>query len=412
MKLYFKKAGAYLACLMMIITLLPSAAIARDAMDTERTDCALAITYPKPNITFRLYYVAKASAYGEFTPADDFKDYKVSFTGLDSSGWKNLAATLDGYVKRDKLQPVDKKSTDKNGKLTFSGKRTGLYLVTWDKHIAGGYTYKPQPFLVSLPQADENDNWVYSVDAEPKYDKNKTTHGGPGNPDTVNRRVMKIWKDDGNKAERPKSVTVQLLKNGEVYKEVTLSTDNNWRHEWKGLSKADTWQIVEKNVPEGYSVSVGREGITFTVTNTKDEPKDDPTQPKDDPTNPPDNPKDDPTNPPDNPKDDPTNPPDNPKDDPTNPPHNPKDDPTEPHDDSTEPSDDEDGDEDGDDDMDTPNNKYNNPREKATNPGGGGTIPQTGQLWWPVPMLMCGGMGLLTAGLMRRRKSESGETDE
>lgn len=405
MKLYFKRAGAYLACLMMIIMLLPSAAIARDAMDTERTDCTLSITYPKPNITFRLYYVAKASQYGEFTAVGDFEDYKVSFADLSASGWKSLAATLDGYAKRDKLQPEEKKNTDKNGKLTFSGKKVGLYLVSWDKHNADGYTYTPQPFLISLPMADENDNWVYDAKAEPKYDKNKTPHDGPGNPNTIDRRVMKIWKDDGNKADRPKSVTVQLLRNGEVYNEATLNADNNWRHEWKGLRKADTWQIVEKNVPKGYSVSVGKEGNTFTVTNTKDEPKDDPTQPKDDPTNPPDNPKDDPTNPPDNPKDDPTNPPDNPKDDPTNPKDNPKDK-------STEPSDDEGDDEDGDDDMDVPNDEYNNPHRKTPNSGREGTIPQTGQLWWPVPMLMCGGMGLFAAGLMRRRKSESGETDE
>ncbi|MBQ3591711.1 MAG: Cna B-type domain-containing protein, partial [Clostridia bacterium] len=30
-------------------------------------------------------------------------------------------------------------------------------------------------------------------------------------------------------------------------------------------------------------------------------------------------------------------------------------------------------------------------------------IPQTGQLWWPVPMLLAAGMGLILVGLLRRR---------
>jgi len=30
-------------------------------------------------------------------------------------------------------------------------------------------------------------------------------------------------------------------------------------------------------------------------------------------------------------------------------------------------------------------------------------IPQTGQLWWPVPLLLAGGLALIAAGLIRRR---------
>jgi len=31
------------------------------------------------------------------------------------------------------------------------------------------------------------------------------------------------------------------------------------------------------------------------------------------------------------------------------------------------------------------------------------TLPQTGQLWWPVPLLLAGGLALIAAGLIRRR---------
>ena len=35
-------------------------------------------------------------------------------------------------------------------------------------------------------------------------------------------------------------------------------------------------------------------------------------------------------------------------------------------------------------------------------PGGGKKLPQTGQLWWPVPVLACAGLGCIAVGLFRR----------
>ena len=47
------------------------------------------------------------------------------------------------------------------------------------------------------------------------------------------------------------------------------------------------------------------------------------------------------------------------------------------------------------------------PTSPATNPttSGGKKLPQTGQLWWPVPMLACGGLGCIVVGLFRRRRA-------
>lgn len=47
-------------------------------------------------------------------------------------------------------------------------------------------------------------------------------------------------------------------------------------------------------------------------------------------------------------------------------------------------------------------NTCNKPTESATP-----TLPQTGQLWWPVPVLMAAGLLMLIIGLIRRRNSDS-----
>ena len=44
------------------------------------------------------------------------------------------------------------------------------------------------------------------------------------------------------------------------------------------------------------------------------------------------------------------------------------------------------------------------PTEKPSTPSGGGKLPQTGQLWWPVPVLICMGLGCIAVGLFRRRE--------
>ena len=43
--------------------------------------------------------------------------------------------------------------------------------------------------------------------------------------------------------------------------------------------------------------------------------------------------------------------------------------------------------------------------EPTTPPSPGGSkLPQTGQLWWPVPVLICMGLGCIAVGLLRRRE--------
>ena len=37
----------------------------------------------------------------------------------------------------------------------------------------------------------------------------------------------------------------------------------------------------------------------------------------------------------------------------------------------------------------------------------GGKLAQTGQLWWPVPVLICAGLGCIVVGLFRRRRDQN-----
>ena len=69
----------------------------------------------------------------------------------------------------------------------------------------------------------------------------------------MSRKVQKVWEDDGNEANRPEEITVQLLENGTVVDTVILNRKNNWEYTWDDLESSSKWQIVEADVPAGYT---------------------------------------------------------------------------------------------------------------------------------------------------------------
>lgn len=266
------------------------------------------------NVDFRIYRVASGPETGGYTLSGVFQDYPIALEGLDSSGWRALAQTLDAYAARDDLPPLQTKRTGRDGRAEFTGLTAGLYLIRGERYIAGEKTNTPEPMLVTLPVLTQENEWNYNVAVSCKFES------GDSSSDRVLRTVLKIWEDDGNEKKRPEKISVQLLENGTVVDTVTLDAENNWEHTWEGLTADSKWQVAEAETPEGYTVSVAQEGTAFVMTNTYSA----------DPSSPP----------------------------PSTPP----------------------------------------------------TAPQTGMLWWPVPLLVCGGLLLLAAGcLIRRRHSEQND---
>ncbi len=80
--------------------------------------------------------------------------------------------------------------------------------------------------------------------------------------------VHKVWEDN-NYPERPESVTVKLLKDGEVSEEVVLNDANQWTYTWDELDDRYAW-TVEEVVSEGYEVSYTSQDNTIFITNRMD----------------------------------------------------------------------------------------------------------------------------------------------
>ena len=87
--------------------------------------------------------------------------------------------------------------------------------------------------------------------------------------------VHKAWDDNGY-PNRPDSVTVHLLRDGEKHEEIVLNADNQWTYTWDELDDRYSWS-VEEDVPVGYEATYKTEDTTVFITNHKDwEPAPDP----------------------------------------------------------------------------------------------------------------------------------------
>ena len=371
-----------LSLLLCAVCLMPEAAAVRAPGTIEGFDsgrkCSLTVTYPhaeeavtRPQV--RLYQVASVDAGLSFVPVGGFAGMEGLGGDLADAkrtgNWFELVPDLQNAAESGNFDKAggSPKQVEADGKVRFEGLQPGLYLVTADNYQrieddgkGGTRTVfcTPSSYLICLPNYDGG-RWVYDIASTAKYQESAR--------DKIQIHVFKVWEDQNDRLDiRPESVTVALLRGGVIVDRVTLHDGNNWSYTWTDLdnSGAGQWSVTELNVPQGYRFTISKTGTnlgwTFEVENYIPT-----TTPPNRPTPPPGEPEE-----PDIPLEDPEVPKGEPPEEPL-----PPDEEIEIEDEEVPLAD----------------------------------LPQTGQLWWPVPFLAVGGMFFLLIGALRRRGDEYGE---
>ena len=266
----FRRMSFAIVILLLVASLMPMTAFAAGYIDPDQT-AELKLHYVDEGkalsgAQFSIYRIADIDKYSQITVNEAFAPYiKEDITSYGQDEWADLASTLKGYVARDKISASMTGTTDPSGNLTVEA-QPGLYLVVGSRVTTSGYyTYTATPFIVQLPGKEADLNmWDYSVDVYPKFSKE---YFPPEDDDKfITRKVLKIWDDKGYESIRPEDVTVQLLCDGTVQETVTLNKENNWRFAWDNLSPEHEWLVVEKEQSQ-YAATTTQQGITFTITN-------------------------------------------------------------------------------------------------------------------------------------------------
>lgn len=275
MKKLSKRIGALVLSVLLAAALMPTANAADEIKTGEKVGLQLSYKDGETalgGVLFELYRVADTNERGDLTPTEAFAAYGFTTEIGKQDDWSALAQTLKGCAFRDKLAPTASGETDASGRIEFptegeNALTPGLYLLIGSRCTTpDNYTYSVIPAMLFLPGLDEAENeWVYDVSVTPKFTREIDPPDDPGDK-FVTRKALKIWDDEGYESIRPASVEVQLLKDREVYDTQTLTAANNWRFTWDKLPAEYEWTVVEKEI-EDYTVKVEKTGVTFKLTN-------------------------------------------------------------------------------------------------------------------------------------------------
>lgn len=229
--------------------------------------CSLTLRYVQDKAGFegipvRIYRVAEAQSGGSYGLVAPFDGYPVNINGITSQReWRTVTTTLAAYIAADAPAPAAVGTTDSTGTVVFKGLEAGLYFVEGVTAENANGVYCFDEMMVYLPTPQEDGTYLYDLEAAPKC--------GSFVP-AEEYKITKLWKDAGDK--RPVSVTVDILLDGVVKEQVVLNEKNNWTYSWRVAGNKGKWTVVERNVPEGYQVTIDASGNFFVITNVSTTP--------------------------------------------------------------------------------------------------------------------------------------------
>lgn len=352
--------AAAIMAMFMLVLLLPSHSVKAVTIDTARQG-SMTVTHLSVDeavlegVNSHIYRIASIDGSGVYTILDGYgsviTDKDFFNNGYDFDAWKSCVEKLTDYVKTNKIAPYMSGVSNAEGKTYYTGLELGVYLVISDNLVLDKYIHSFVDFVYPVPLLAIDDatgvyGWKYDVSASPKKSRVERT---------IDEKftVLKRWSDSGNEDKRPSSISVSIYCDQQLYKKVTLNSSNNWKYSWT-YEPGHDWKLVETSTGKNYKASMSTSQkdneYTFVFLNTY-------------------------------------SPPDNPPETPNTP--------------------------------DTPSETPEEPSTPAT-PSlpevlgairdlpevlGARRLPQTGQLWWPIPILILAGLFLIIKGIRKNSKN-------
>lgn len=159
----------------------------------------------------------------------------------------------------DRIPSLAEGSTDKNGNLTFPGLENGLYLVWGDVLRVGTTTYIPSAIFFEMRGED-----AAVLNAYPKIVLETLGE------EHVNYSVRKVWlNDEAQPWNRAASIVVERYRDNAYYDTITLSAVNDWTYQWED-EDGHEWFTFEREIPKHYSVSYEDNHKQYLIINTLD----------------------------------------------------------------------------------------------------------------------------------------------
>ena len=283
----FIKIATLLIALLMALTFFDKVSYAAVSfVDTSRTG-SLTVTYLsvddkiKANVTSHIYLIATIDEFGQYTITDEFKDcfedQNFFNNNFEYGDWKSCVMyngdsdsdNLQNYILANNITETASTVSDAEGKSYYKDLTLGVYYVLSDKLVEDDFTHSFANFVYPVPILETPEGSdVRIVNYNPSVMPKRSK---VKSDIIVHCSIMKRWEDAGYENVRPSYVTFDIYCDGELMETVTLSAENNWYYEWQ---KAGLYSffVEEVGVSPGYTgkIEVFQDGhdAYFVCTNT------------------------------------------------------------------------------------------------------------------------------------------------
>lgn len=269
-----RKIGIIFVLLCLCFRLMPYQVMAASTSDAvepiiPEKECSLTVSYCYADTAFsgvevKLYRVAEVSADFKYTLTQPFEASGLDLDGIQTVGeWNVVRSTLEAHILAYHISPEFTIATNEDGQARFGALMTGMYLAIVGQVEQEDLHCRFDSALIALPGLGNDGIWQYQVSVNAKGEVLP-----PVDQDEEEFKVLKLWRGDENRNDRPKSIEVEIFCNGTSYKTVILSEENHWAYTWSAKNDGSNWTVVERNVPQGYTMTVEERQSTFILTNT------------------------------------------------------------------------------------------------------------------------------------------------
>ena len=236
----------------------------------KNQDCVLTLSFAHEEMTFEdvsveLFRIADVSSDFRYTLTYTFAPTNLILNGIQSNReWNVIRTTLEAYIRADNIKADRNAKSDSNGQVCFEALEVGLYLAVVGDVVQGEEIYIFDSALVALPGQDVDGNWQYQVTVSSKSERIPPIESD----EKKELKVLKLWKGDEGKNNRPKSVEVEIFCNGISWEKIVLSQENNWSYSWETKEINAKWMVIERNTSSEYTMTVEERDASFIITNT------------------------------------------------------------------------------------------------------------------------------------------------
>jgi len=228
---------------------------------------------------------------------DKASEWSYNFTELEK--YDEVGKVYTYTIEEVAVDGYDSTVTETEAGFDITNLRVGKTSVdgvkTWKDDNA---VDRPETITINLLQngvvtdtkeVNEEAEWAYSFEELEKYDEHGKVfeyavkeHGVPGYKSEVDGfnvtntksektsvSATKGWKDDNSKA-RPDAIKVNLLQNGNPFKEAAITAEDEWVYEFKDLEAYDDEGVayeytIEEEAVKGYETIIDG----FDITNLR-----------------------------------------------------------------------------------------------------------------------------------------------